>query len=98
MPKGYHGYPFRGAGYHGCLVTTVTRSQLLPRVPDPVPVVTSLPDENTMSTLSRLQRAGWSVALVHLGGTGFGNTNSPIPTYAVPETTEWESLEEILIQ
>lgn len=61
-------------------------------------VVTALPDEDTMSTLSRLRRAGWSVALVHLGGTRSSSTNSSIPTYTVPETTEWESLEEILIQ
>lgn len=61
-------------------------------------VVTALPDEDTMSTLIRLRNAGRSVALVHLGGTLSSSTNSPIPTYIVPETTEWESLEEILIQ
>ncbi len=61
-------------------------------------VVTALPDEDTLSTLSRLQRTGRSVALVLLGGTRSNNTNSPLPTYIVPETMEWESLEEILIQ
>jgi uncharacterized protein (DUF58 family) len=61
-------------------------------------VVTAIPDEHTVSTLSRLRRAGWSVALVYLGGTGSGSANWRIPTYNVPGSVEWESLEEILIQ
>ena len=61
-------------------------------------VVTALPDEDTISTLIRLRRSGWSVALVHLGGTPSYSANSPIPTYTVPENFEWQNLEEILIQ
>lgn len=60
-------------------------------------VVASVVDAAAYTLLARMRRAGRSLALVKVGGSP--RTPSPgVPTYAVPETLEWERLTEVVLR
>lgn len=61
-------------------------------------VATAIPDQATVNTLMRMRKAGWTTALIHIGGEAVDYAREGIPRYTVANTTEWQSLEEIVIQ
>ena len=61
-------------------------------------VATAIPDQATINTLMRMRKAGWTTALIHVGGEAVDYAREGIPRYTVANTTEWQSLEEIVIQ
>lgn len=61
-------------------------------------VATAIPDQATVNTLMRMRKAGWTTALIHVGGEAVDYAREGIPRYTVANTTEWQSLEEIVIQ
>ena len=61
-------------------------------------VATAVPDQATVNTLMRLRKAGWTTALIHVGGDAVDYAREGIARYTVANTTEWQSLEEIVIQ
>lgn len=61
-------------------------------------VATAIPDQATINTLMRMRKAGWTTALIHIGGEAVDYAREGIPRYTVANTTEWQSLEEIVIQ
>ena len=60
-------------------------------------VATAVPDQATVNTLMRMRKAGWTTALIHVGGEAVDYTREGIARYTVANTTEWQSLEEIVI-
>ncbi len=61
-------------------------------------VVTAVPDEATMITLARLRRAGWGVALVHIGGGPTKSMTGSVPRYTVPDNPDWRQVQEVVLQ
>ena len=61
-------------------------------------VATAIPDQATINTLMRLRKAGWTTGLIHVGGEDVDYAREGIARYTVANTTEWQSLEEIVIQ
>ena len=61
-------------------------------------VATAIPDQATVNTLMRMRKAGWTTALIHVGGEAVDYAREGIPRYTVADTTEWQNLEEIVIQ
>ena len=61
-------------------------------------VATAIPDQATINTLMRMRKAGWTTALIHVGGEAVDHAREGIARYTVANTTEWQSLEEIVIQ
>lgn len=61
-------------------------------------VATAIPDQATINTLMRMRKAGWTTALIHVGGEAVDYAREGIAMYTVANTTEWQSLEEIVIQ
>ena len=61
-------------------------------------VATAIPDQATINTLMRMRKAGWTTALIHVGGEAVDYAREGIARYTVADTTEWQSLEEIVIQ
>ncbi len=61
-------------------------------------VATAIPDQATINTLMRMRKAGWTTALIHVGGEAVDYAREGIARYTVANTTEWQSLEEIVIQ
>ena len=61
-------------------------------------VATAVPDQATINTLMRLRKAGWTTALIHVGGDAVDYAREGIARYTVANTIEWQSLEEIVIQ
>ena len=61
-------------------------------------VATAIPDQATINTLMRMRKAGWTTALIHVGGEAMEYARDGIARYTVANTTAWQSLEEIVIQ
>ena len=61
-------------------------------------VATAVPDQATVNTLMRMRKSGWTTALIHVGGEAVDHAREGIARYTVANTTEWQSLEEIVIQ
>ena len=61
-------------------------------------VATAIPDQATINTLMRMRKAGWTTALIHVGGESVDYAREGIAKYTVANTTAWQSLEEIVIQ
>ena len=61
-------------------------------------VATAVPDQATVNTLMRMRKAGWTTALIHVGGEAVDYAREGTARYRVANTTEWQSLEEIVIQ
>ncbi len=61
-------------------------------------VVAAIPDEATLSTLTRLRRAGRDVVLVHIGGERTASGELGSKRLTVADTMDWESLENIIIE
>ena len=61
-------------------------------------VATAIPDQATINTLMRMRKAGWTTALIHVGGEAVEYAREGIARYTVANTTAWQSLEEIVIQ
>ena len=61
-------------------------------------VATAIPDQATINTLMRMRKAGWTTALIHVGGESVDYAREGIARYTVANTTAWQSLEEIVIQ
>ena len=61
-------------------------------------VATAIPDQATINTLMRMRKAGWTTALIHVGGEAVDYARDSIARYTVANTTAWQSLEEIVIQ
>ena len=61
-------------------------------------VATAVPDQATVNTLMRMRKAGWTTALIHVGGEAVDYAREGTARYTVANTMEWQSLEEIVIQ
>ena len=61
-------------------------------------VVAAILDDATLSTLTRLRRAGRDTVLIHVGGDRTMPRDVGVRRLTVPETMDWQSLERIVIE
>ena len=91
------------AQVHGSM-ETMPIARLVPREGRNLPwgstlvVITAVPTDALLSTLVRMKRAGRSVALIQVGGTGLSMRKNGLNVYHIPDSVMWHDLETLPIR